>query len=441
MNTLIVLPTQLFEVKFLNKLNLSKIYITEHPYYFTRYNFHKLKLAFLVASSLNYYDYLKSNLKNVTIKYIKFNELHKIKKSSNEEFLLFDPIDRGITFPNINVQSIDTPAFLLTSQDISKIMYKRLSAFYNNIKRILLKNHGIDYTNLKNLDAMNRKRIPSKELNTLQEYIPVYKNKHCKKALTYINKNFKNNFGDLTLKALQELPVTHLDAKKHLESFVKNHFNKFGPYQDFISKDNVRLYHSNISHIINVGLLTPLQVLEEVNKYRNKVPSESFEGFIRQLIGWREYMRYIYIKNPELKKDNFWKSNKSLDWDAFYGNKSTGITFIDNEIQKIKKTAWSHHIIRLMIFLNYFVLTGIKPDDILRWFIETIALDSYEWVMVSNIWTMGYFTKQYTSKPYFSSGNYIKKMSDYTNKEDFKEFDKLYRNFLKQKKGLKFYRF
>lgn len=441
MNTLLILPTQLFEVDFINKLNIDIIYIIEHPYYFTRYNFHKLKLAFLVASSLNYYAYLKENLKNVTIKYIKYNELYKINNTINNNFLLFDPIDRGITFDNIEVIIIDTPAFLLTTYDINKIKYKRLSAFYNNVKRILLEKNNIDYTNLKNLDNMNRNRIPTEYLNKLKEETPTYKNKYYKKALNYINKNFNDNFGDLTIEALQELPVTHNDAIKHLEFFIKKKIRNFGPYQDFISKDHIRLFHSNISHLINVGLLTPLQVIKEVNKVRNIIPPESFEGFIRQIIGWREYMRYIYIKNPELQKDNFWKSNKSLDWNSFYGNKSTGITFIDNEIQKIKKTAWSHHIIRLMIFLNYFVLTGINPNDILRWFLETIALDSYDWVMVSNIWTMGYFTKEYTSKPYFSSGNYIKKMSNYTNKEDFSKFDKLYKDFLKKNKNLKFYRF
>lgn len=441
MSTLIVLPTQLFVTEFLAPLGLNKIYIVEHPYYFTRYNFHKLKLAFLAASLLNYYDYLKKTLKNVNVKYIKYNELHKIKNSSAEEFLLFDPIDRIDLGMNLEVKILESPAFLLNNEELSKIKYKRLSAFYNNVKRILLKKHGIDYTKLKNLDSLNRKRIPVKELQTLKEEIPVYKNKHYKKVMNYINKNFKDNFGALTLEALQELPITHLDAKNHLELFVKKHFSNFGPYQDFISKDHVRLFHSNISHLVNVGLLTPLQVITEANQYRNKVPPESFEGFIRQIIGWREYMRYIYIKNPELDKENFWKNNKSLDWNAFYGNKSTGVTFIDNEIQKIKKTAWSHHIIRLMIFLNYFVLTQVKPQDILRWFIETIALDSYDWVMVSNIWTMGYFTKQYTAKPYFSSGNYIKKMSDYTDKEDFAKFDHLYRNFLKDKKDLKFYRF
>ena len=438
--TLIILPTQLFDIKFIKPLNLNKIYIVEHPHYFTRYNFHKLKLAFLVSSALNYYYCLKDNLNNVTVNYIKFNEIDKIKQGENEEILLFHPIENiDLTF--IKPVLLDTPPFFLSNEHISKIKYKRLSAFYNNVKRILLKEHEIDYTALKNLDSMNRKRIPPKELQQLKEEIPTYKNKHYKKAITYINKNFKDNFGDLTLEALQELPVTHQDSKKHLDLFVKKHFSNFGPYQDFISKHHTRLFHSNISHLINVGLLTPLQVIETVNKYKDKVPPESFEGFIRQIIGWREYMRYIYIKNPELPKENFWKNNKALDWSAFYGDKSTGITFIDNEIQKIKKSAWSHHIVRLMIFLNYFVLTQVRPEDILRWFLETIALDSYDWVMVSNIWTMGYFTKQYTAKPYFSSGNYIKKMSDYTDKEDFAKFDQLYRDFLKEKKDLKFYRF
>lgn len=437
--SLIVLPTQLYlDIP----EGIKTIYIVEHPFYFTRLNFHKLKLAFHKCSMLNYRDTIKKQ-GNHTVKFITYDKYNTFIKKVNETFTIFDPIDIPVytEFEKLKVNIIDTPSFLITSEQCNDIKFKRLSAFYNNMKKIIKKEHNIDYTNLKNLDKMNRKSIPLKELSNLKENVPKYTNKHYTKSITYINKHFNKNFGELSLDTLKEIPVTHTDADKHLKAFIDYNFAKFGPYQDFISQDHFKLYHSNISHLINVGLLTPLQVLIQVNKVRDKVPKESFEGFIRQVIGWREYMRYIYIKNPELTKENFWKNNKSLDWNKFYGYTPTGITFLDHEIDKIKTHAWSHHIVRLMIFLNYFVLAGIKPTDILRWFQETIALDSYEWVMVSNIWTMGYFTKTYTTRPYISSGNYIKKMSSYRNPEDFKKFDKLYRDFKESKKDFKFYRF
>jgi deoxyribodipyrimidine photolyase-related protein len=197
------------------------------------------------------------------------------------------------------------------------------------------------------------------------------------------------------------------------------------------------MHHSNISFLINIGLLTPLQVIKEANKYKKKVPIQSFEGFIRQIIGWREYMRYIYVKYPEIESENFWGNTSKINWKQMYGYTPTKIEILDGEIKKLERTAWNHHIVRLMVFLNYFVLSGINPQDIKRWFLEVVALDSYEWVMVSNIWTMGYFTKQFTSRPYISSTNYLKKMSDYTINP---EFDMLYQRFKKSKSNLKYYK-
>lgn len=431
MKTLIVLPTQLFDVKHIQNLQLKSIIIVEHPFYFTRLKFHKLKLAFHVASMLSYSDHLKT--KGFSVRYIKFNEMDKLDKK--EKYVMFDPVDRGVNF-DFNVEIIETPLFLTDNYELKSISYKRLSAFYNNMKRMLYKKHKLNYMSLQNLDKLNRKRMPKDKLETFKEVFPIYKNRYYKKSIEYVNANFKNNFGDMD--TLVHLPVTHKDAAKHFSIFLTTYFNDFGPYQDFVSKDHVKLYHSNISFLLNTGLLTSLDVLKKAEKYR-KISPQSFEGFIRQVIGWREYMRYIYVKEPQMTKQNFWGNTKTLDWDAFYGKKSTGITFLDNEIQKLKKWGWAHHITRLMLFLNYFVLKGIKPDDINKWFQETISLDSYPWVMESNIWTMGYFTKKYTSRPYISSGNYIKKMSDYNNPQDFEKFDLLYKNFLKKNKNKKFF--
>lgn len=434
MKTLIILPTQLFDVKHIQNLQLKSIIIVEHPFYFTRLKFHKLKLAFHVASMMSYFDYLKSK-SGVQVEHIKFNEIHKLDKK--DQYIMFDPVDRNVTF-NFDVEIIETPLFLVNNKELDDVNYKRLSAFYNNMKKFIFKKHKLNYMPLQNMDKLNRKRIPKEKLESFNEVFPSYKNKYYKKSIEYVNKNFKDNFGDLSIDTLSLLPVTHKDALKHLSLFLNKHFNDFGPYQDFVSKDHVKLHHSNISFLLNTGLLMSLQVLKKAEKYR-KVSPQSFEGFIRQVIGWREYMRYIYVKEPHLTKQNFWRNTKPLDWVAFYGKKSTGISFLDNEIQKLKTWGWSHHITRLMLFLNYFVLKGIKPDDINKWFQETIALDSYPWVMESNIWTMGYFTKKYTSRPYISSGNYIKKMSDYTNPQDFEKFDVLYKNFLKKNKGKKFF--
>lgn len=440
MQNLIILPNQLFLIENFKKISIKNTYIVEHPYYFTRFKFHKLKLAFFVASMHNYKQYLEgNNIKCTYINYFDYDDFIKtIKKDKN---IMFDPIDDVKNeFIKLNFHIMETPMFLLNNEDIEKIKYHRLSAFYNLSKKIVKAKYNLDYLELENMDKMNRLTMTKKDLNEFNEIIPIYKNKYYTHAISYVLANFPNNFGDLSLDNLNELPVTYKDAKNHLMKFIKERFQNFGPYQDFMSKNNIVLYHSNISHLLNIGLLTPLQVLKEVEKYRSKVPKQSFEGFIRQVIGWREYMRYIYVKNPDLSKENFWDNKKKLNWKKFY-ECDTKITYIDTELVKAKISGWSHHIIRLMVFLNYFILAEIDPKDINRWFQEVIALDSYEWVMVSNIWTMGYFTKNFTSKPYFVSSNYIKKMSDFNNKDDFKKLDEMYHKFLDRKKDYKFNRY
>jgi deoxyribodipyrimidine photolyase-related protein len=196
---------------------------------------------------------------------------------------------------------------------------------------------------------------------------------------------------------------------------MSNKLRNFGDYQDFISKDNVILFHSMISVLLNVGLLSPLDVIVELDKYKFKFRDiNSFEGFLRQIIGWREYMRYMYVKDSKkLVSSNSWNNNGFIKFPKI----KEEILLV--EMEKIRQWGWAHHIIRLMVFLNYFVLSGVSPKNIYIWFMEHIALDAYDWVMVPNIYAMGYFNKEYTSRSYISSSNYLRKMSDYSISELF----------------------
>jgi deoxyribodipyrimidine photolyase-related protein len=187
---------------------------------------------------------------------------------------------------------------------------------------------------------------------------------------------------------------------------------------------------------LNSGLLTPLQVLERVKEIKNKISPQSYEGFVRQII-WREYMGYIYLQHyDEIIKQNFWGNKKHLNWGVYYGYKSSGFEIIDNEIAKIKKYAYSHHIVRLMVFVNHFILTEVDPKDIIKWFMECIAIDAYDWIMQPNIRCMGYFSNKFMSKPYFTTSNYLKKMSNYKIES---EWDEQYHKFVEKKKHLVYY--
>lgn len=223
--------------------------------------------------------------------------------------------------------------------------------------------------------------------------------------------------------------------------FLEYKFNSFGTYQDTILEDNVYIYHSNISSSLNIGILSVEFVYQTTIDYckKNKVSINNIEGFLRQVLGWREYMRYIYVRYPDITKQNKWNANRGLVWKYWDGTRDTGIDFLDNEIKKVVKHSYCHHIIRLMIFLNIFVLIGVHPDEIINWFMRFCSIDAYHWCMISNVYSMGYFDDRFMRKPYISSSNYINKMSNYKKNVTF---DSLYYKFLdthRKNKNIGFY--
>jgi deoxyribodipyrimidine photolyase-related protein len=191
--------------------------------------------------------------------------------------------------------------------------------------------------------------------------------------------------------------------------------------------------------MLNIGLLCPKKIIHLTIQYylrkRGTIKDNNFEGFIRQIIGWREYMRYLYeYQYDSLIKSNLPLNTKSFDdWKPLY-NGTTGIYPLDAEIKKAVKYGYSHHIVRLMVFLNYFILSEITPEMIYRWFMEVVSIDAYEWVMIPNIYGMGYFSNKFMSKPYISSSNYILKMSNYKKNNSWENtWNNLYREFVSSK--------
>lgn len=186
--------------------------------------------------------------------------------------------------------------------------------------------------------------------------------------------------------------------------------------------------------MLNNGLIVPMELIRIIKKYEKKIDIKNYEGFLRQIIGWREYMRYLYLyRYDEIIKSNSFNNNKSLTKDWYTG--MTGNLVIDSEIKKAITYGYSHHIVRLMVFLSFMIMNEIKPEDIYKWFMEVVSIDAYDWVMVSNIYCMGYFSKIGMRRPYLSSSNYLLKMSNY--KKDGKwnlTWDNSFRTFVKSKK-------
>jgi deoxyribodipyrimidine photolyase-related protein len=416
--TLIIFPVNQYDIRFIKKTikdcSIKKIILYEHPFYFTKYKFHKLKLAFLRASFKNYFLELKKSNLGISINYIEFKDLLKL----NQSIIALDPIDFPVKDEIIKTGAkiiSDTPHFLIKQEDLYSINIRRHSAFYRFSKMYIKDVYSIDFTGFENQDVLNRKRIPKDVLENLTDKFKVYDNTNSikKEAINYINNHFSKNFG--LIDNLKHIPISRSSSKKFLKDFMSNKLRNFGDYQDFISKDNVILFHSMISVLLNVGLLSPLDVIVELDKYKFKFRDiNSFEGFLRQIIGWREYMRYMYVKDSKkLVSSNSWNNNGFIKFPKI----KEEILLV--EMEKIRQWGWAHHIIRLMVFLNYFVLSGVSPKNIYIWFMEHIALDAYDWVMVPNIYAMGYFNKEYTSRSYISSSNYLRKMSDYSISELF----------------------
>jgi deoxyribodipyrimidine photolyase-related protein len=280
-------------------------------------------------------------------------------------------------------------------------------------------------------DTENRLKLPKSM--EVPEISMSKENEYVIEAKEYINKNFSENVGETSNFIF---PINHNQALRHLHNFLEQRLNNFGPYEDALSQTNDFNFHSLLSSSINIGLLTPNEVIDETIRFseNNKVNFQSLEGFIRQIIGWREFMMIVYEREGVKERtSNYFNHKKKLP-SSFY-NGTTGIKPVDDIIKKVLKYGYTHHIERLMILGNFMCLCEIDPNDIYQWFME-MYIDSYDWVMVPNVYGMSQFADGglITTKPYISSSNYILKMSDYK-KDDWCEiWDGLFWRFLHKNK-------
>jgi len=444
MDIFFIFPIHLFSD--ITKLTSKKVYLIEDPRYFTDFKYHKLKLAYHRASMKNYYNYLKTHKIDVT--YIEFKDATsefykkqniKIPKKSNNEISTYDTNDHILNaklqklIPSINI--IPTLNFLVDETSVRENINEFLVnskktkksekmnrynhvGFYKWQRRrlnILMDADGSPRGGKWSFDEDNRKKLPK---NIEIPKIPSLKlstsvNNIVKEAKEYINFAFPDNYGSLDNFIY---PIDHDSAKKWLTDFCKSKFAKFGEYEDAVIEDSNKpfLFHSVISPMMNIGLLTDTEVLKIVKQYEAHVPIEAFEGFIRQVIGWRNYMYTIYLLEPDIAKMNFFGHNRSLNKDIMW----TGTTMlppVDNIIHKIRDYGYAHHIERLMYLGNYMLLCQIRPSDVYDIFMEW-TIDAYDWVMMANVYSMSQYADggMIMTKPYFSSSNYILKMSDYT---------------------------
>jgi deoxyribodipyrimidine photolyase-related protein len=231
-------------------------------------------------------------------------------------------------------------------------------------------------------------------------------------VLTLVAQRFDNHFGDLTP---FWFAVTRSDAEKALAHFLKHGLPSFGDYQDAMLAGQKFLYHGVISHYLNCGLLDPLAVCRaaEAEYKLGRAPLNAVEGFIRQIIGWREYVRGIYwLKMPGYETSNYLDAQRPLP--DFYWTAQTDMACIRAAVTQTREEAYAHHIQRLMVTGTFALLAGIDPHAVHEWYLS-VYIDAYEWVELPNTVGMSQFADGgiLASKPYAASGAYIDRMSDY----------------------------
>lgn len=428
MDILIILPNQLFDKKY---IKFKNIVIYEHEHYFKKYNYNKKKIILHKSSILYYFDYLKKN--NYHVEYIKLNE--KLELKTDIKYYIFDPID-NIKLPN-NITILDNPNFILNRKQYEKYREKTKSFFNKNFYNWARIETNI-IPNIPSQDADNRKKLPK---NIIIPDLPSNNDdkKYIEEGIIFTNKYFYNNYGDVDNFIY---PISHKSVNKWFKNFLKYKMTHFGPYEDAIDKDNNYIFHSVLSAVINIGLINPIDIInillksihnfpknpkKSIKDYKGEYPLQSLEGYIRQLF-WREYQRYCFIY-IDYKGLNYFGYHNKLDKKWYNG--TLNIEPVDNCIKNGFSSGYLHHIERLMIMGNFMNLSEINPNEGFKWFME-FSCDSYEWVMVQNVYDMVFFVTggKTMRKPYITSSNYIIKMSNYKKSEWSNKWDKIRAEYL-----------
>ena len=427
----LIFPNQLFEHNpALIKNNL--VYMIEESLFFKQYKFHKQKLLFHRSSMKFYQDYLER--KKIKVIYIDSkNELSDIRiliqhlnQKGIEEIHFAEVVDNWLekrikqSSDNVGIvtREYQTPCFLNSKEELieyfkGKKKFSQTEFYIKQRKKfkILLDENDSPIGGKWTYDAENRLKFP-KDKKPPKVTFPEH-NKYYDEAVAYVNKYFPNNYGEINTKFIY--PVTFDESKKWFRQFLEKRFDKFGDFEDAIVADENILHHGLLTPMLNSGLLTPKYIIETTLNYseKNKISLNSVEGFIRQIIGWREFIRAVYeLKGIEQRTKNYWNFKRKIPESFWKGE--TGIEPLDITIKKVLDTGYCHHIERLMVLGNFMLLCEFDPDDVYKWFME-LFIDAYDWVMVPNVYGMSQFADGglMSTKPYISGSNYLMKMSNY----------------------------
>jgi len=441
----LIFPHQLFS-DFLNN-HEDDVFVIEEWLFFKQYPFHKQKIVFHRASMRWFFDHLSNEKKTYIHNREEHSDVRKLctwlKKEGFEKIKFFDPCDdwlvkriqRSATENEMEIQMVVSPNFINSKDELHQYKLNSKRYFQTDFyilqrKKLNLLMQGDKPEGGKwSFDASNRKKYPKGKVPPNIQPLEICQ--YFQEAREYVNKYFPNNYGEI---ADQKIWAIHRnEAIQSLIDFLENRFAEFGLYEDAIVSDASFLNHSMLSPLINVGILNPLEVVHIIIEYakENGVEINNTEGITRQIIGWREFVRYMYLNEGAFQRNrNFWDHQKPMPASFYDG--STGIKPVDDTIEKLIKTGYNHHIERLMILSNFMLLCEIHPNAVYQWFME-MYIDSYDWVMVPNVYGMGQFADGglMCTKPYISGSNYVVKMSNYRKDPSWSEvWDALFWRFM-----------
>jgi deoxyribodipyrimidine photolyase-related protein len=455
---------------------ITSVFIVEDPLFFRQYRFHRQKLLLHRASMKSYADQLMRLGKKVV--YIDAKRLEhsgdiasvvaeqRFGRGKVSGLRVIDPEDHNLLLRlragcrriGLELEIVEDPNFLTSRDAIDAFAEGKKKLFFTNFyieqrKRleILIDTKQKPMGGKWSFDTENRKRLaagvvpPSIGFENSQMHgliaagLDAQEDGSREEAVKYVEKEFPTAYGERT--ALW-YPSTHQGAQTHLLRFIQERLSLFGDYEDAIAKEHPFIFHSVLTPMLNVGLVSPRDVVDEVlgmadrmSGRKGEIPLNSLEGFIRQVIGWREYMRLVYRKfGTQQRTRNYWDHSRRLPASFYDG--TTGIEPVDHAIRTVLRYGYCHHIERLMILGNFMLLCEFHPDAIYQWFME-MFVDAYDWVMVPNVYGMSQHSDggMITTKPYISGSSYVLKMSDFKKGAWTTVWDGLYWSFVAKHRG------
>jgi len=457
MNTAtLIFPHQLFADH--PAIGEHPVYLIEVDLFFTQFPFHKQKLAFHRASMKAYAQRISDQVPSLT--YIDATSddsqvAHLLARLAADgcqaihcmevtDDWLQQQLEQACQSHDMELNWHPGDGFLISTEALERYFGGKKSFFHQNFYQqqrkqlnILLDEQGKPTGGKWSFDEDNRKKYPKKK--TPPEQPQAESTEFHQEAIDYVNQHFADHLGTLNTDQDDQpytlrYPVTHEAAEQWLDEFLKVRLAEFGDYEDALVTDQLVLHHSVLTPMLNVGLLTPEEVIRAALAHAkaHDTPINSLEGFVRQIIGWREFIRGLYLHvGRQQRCRNFW-GFKRLIPESFY-NGTTGIPPLDQTIRKVLDTGYCHHIERLMVLGNFMLLCEFDPDAVYQWFME-LFIDAYDWVMVPNVYGMSQFADGglMATKPYISSSNYLLKMSDYKRGDWQATWDGLFWRFMHQ---------